>query len=132
VRTFPSDVYKEIFRLYGWDYYENSARPKVLGQITNNVIYKRLAPGVLKELRRKIPSDDKGRLKKKLFQGLRPNYGHPKLREQLTGTTMIAKYSPTLEVFMDRLDKEYPQWGKTMTLPFPGKLEVLASERPAE
>src|SRR5579862_7090126 len=39
--------------------------------------------GVLEELRRKIPSDDKGRLKKKLFQGLRLHYGHPKLREQL-------------------------------------------------
>ena len=32
---------------------------------------------------------------------------------------MIMKYSPNWRVFMDRLDKEYPQWGKTALLPFP-------------
>jgi hypothetical protein len=69
VRTFPAEFYKEIFRLYGWDYHENCGRPAVLGHITNNLVYKRLAPGVLEELRRKIGRDDKGRLKEKLFQG---------------------------------------------------------------
>jgi P63C domain len=128
VRTFPPEFYKQIFRLYGWDYYENCGRPAVLGHVTNNLIYKRLAPGVLDALRKKVPRDEKGRLKKKLFQGLTPDYGHPKLREQLVGTTMIAKYSPTLEVFVERLDREYPQYGKTMKLPFPEKLEALAHE----
>jgi hypothetical protein len=57
-------------------------------------------------------SDTKG-LKKKLFQGFTSDFGHPKLREHLAGVTMLLKYSPTLEVFKDRLDIEYPQWGKT-------------------
>lgn len=128
VRTFPPEFYKQIFRLYGWDYYENCGRPAVVGHITNNVIYKRMPPGVLEELRGMVPRDEKGRLKKKLFQGLTPDVGHPKLREQLVGTTMIAKYSPTLEVFYKRLDQEYPQYGKTMPLPFPEKLQELAHE----
>lgn len=67
-------------------------------------------------------------MKRKLFQGLTQDYGHPKLREQLIGTTMIAKYSPSLEVFHNRLDQEYPQYGKTMPLPFSDKLEELAHE----
>jgi hypothetical protein len=29
------------------------------------------------------------------------------------------KYSPNWQIFMKRLDKEYPQYGKTMMLPFP-------------
>jgi hypothetical protein len=29
------------------------------------------------------------------------------------------KYSPDWRVFMDRLDKEYPQWGANYLLPFP-------------
>jgi hypothetical protein len=128
VRTFPAEFYKQIFRLYGWNYYENCGKPAVLGHITNNLVYKRLAPGVLEELRRKIPRDDKGRLKKKLFQGLTPNYGHPKVRELLAGETMLAKYSPDLETFMGRVDMEYPQYGQTMKLPFPEKLEALAYE----
>jgi P63C domain len=59
------------------------ARPSVLGHITNNLIYKRLAPGVLSELHNMIPRDEKGRLKAKLHQGLTENYDHPKLREQI-------------------------------------------------
>jgi len=47
---------------------------------------------------------------------------------RITGTTMIAKYSPNLRVFNDRMDREYPMDGKTMPLPFPEKLEELARE----
>jgi P63C domain len=114
--------------LYGWNYYENCGRPAVLGHITNNVIYKRLAPGVLDELRKMVLRDEKGRLETKLVRGLTPNYRPPKLSEQLTGTTMIAKYSPNLQVFNQRLDREYPQYGKTLPLPFPEKLKELARE----
>jgi hypothetical protein len=32
---------------------------------------------------------------------------------------MLMKYSPDWQVFMDRLDKEYPQWGANYLLPFP-------------
>jgi hypothetical protein len=32
---------------------------------------------------------------------------------------MLMKYSPNWRIFMDRLDREYPQWGTTMLLPFP-------------
>ena len=35
------------------------------------------------------------------------------------GVLMLMKYSPDWRVFMDRLNQEYPQWGKTMLLPFP-------------
>jgi hypothetical protein len=81
----------------------------VIGPTT--FVYKRLAPGILDELRKLIPRDQKGRLKKKLFQGFTPDFGHPKLREHLAGVTMLLKYSPTWEVFKGRLDIEYPQWG---------------------
>jgi hypothetical protein len=52
---------------------------------------------------------------------LTSSYGHPKLREQLAGITMIAKYSPTLEVFAKRLDQDYPEYGTMMPLPVPEK-----------
>jgi hypothetical protein len=89
---------------------------------------RRLAPGVLEELRHKIPRDDKGRLKKKLFQGLTPDFGHPKVRQLIEGETMLAKYSVDLSTFNERVDREYPQYGTTMKLPFPEKLEALAYE----
>ena len=32
---------------------------------------------------------------------------------------MLMNYSPNWRVFMDRIDREYPQWGKTCLLPSP-------------
>jgi hypothetical protein len=37
----------------------------------------------------------------------------------MAGVVMLMKYAPNWQVFMDRLDMEYPQWGTTMLLPFP-------------
>lgn len=119
VKTFPAEFYKQIFRLNNWPYEENCGRPGVIGHWTNNIVYKRLAPGVLEELRRQTPRSAAGDFKNKLFQRLTEDFGHPKLREHLTGVVMLMKYSPNWRVFMDRLDKEYPQWGSTMMLPFP-------------
>lgn len=119
VKTFPIDYYQEIFRLNKWKFSGECHYPSVLGHWTNNIIYKRLAPGVLDELKRVTPRTASGRLKHKLFQHLTDDIGHPKLREHLTGVLMLMKYAPNWRVFMDRLDKEYPQYGKTMLLPFP-------------
>lgn len=119
IRTFPAEYYEQIYRLNAWPYEANAGRPGVIGHWTNNIVYKRLAPGVWAELNRLTPRNDKGRLKNKLFQRLTDDFGHPKLREHLTGVLMLMKYSPNWRVFMDRLDKEYPQWGNTLMLPFP-------------
>ena len=119
IRTFPSEFYKQIFRLNGWEYSDNCGRPGIVGHWTTNIVYKRLAPGVWKELDRQTPRDEKGRLKQKLSQRLTEEIGHPELRRHMEGVVMLMKYSPDWKVFMDRLDHEYPQWGSTMMLPFP-------------
>lgn len=128
VKTFPSNFYQEIFRLNGWKYEENCGRPMVIANYTTNIVYKRLAPGVWAELKRVAPKNDKGRPKAKLFQSLTDDVGHPRLREHLAAVTMLMKYSPTWLVFQDRLDREFPQWGKTMPLPFPDNYEAPPNE----
>ena len=124
VRTFPTEFYRQIFRLNGWEFTENKGNPGIVGHWTNNIVYKRLAPGVLDELRRKTPRNESGRLKNKLFQWLTEDIGHPRLREHLAGVVMLMKYSPNWQVFMDRLDMEYPQWGDNYMLPFPDDYEA--------
>jgi P63C domain len=120
IKTFPSDFYREIYRLNGWPAYEEgTGKPGVIGHWTNNIVYRRLAPGVLAELKRLTPRDETGRHKHKLFQRLSEDIGHPKLREHLTGVVMLMKYAPDWQTFMERLDREYPQWGETLLLPFP-------------
>jgi len=118
VRTFPPEFYKEMFRLRGWEYSETTtARPGVVGKLTDNLIYKRLAPGVREELRRLTPKDAKGRFKTRLFQRLTENTGHPKLRELVASTTSLMVISDNWDQFMAFQDRAHPEYGKTMLLP---------------
>ena len=119
VRTFPAEFYKQIYRLNGWPYEDNKGKPGIVGHWTNNIVYKRLAPGVLEELKRLTPRTAKGDYKHKLFQRLTDELGHPKLREHLAAVVMLMKYAPNWQIFMERLDKEFPQWGSNLMLPFP-------------
>lgn len=124
VQTFPSDYYREIFRLRGLNYpTDNVKRPQYFGILTNDVIYKRLAPGVWKELKNVTLRDDLGRAKHKLFQRLTSNIGYPKLRELLGAVVAIMKLSNDWHDFVEKLDRQYPRYGDTLPLPllFEGK-----------
>lgn len=121
VKTFPADFYKQMFRLRGWSYADDSAaRPSVIGRWTNDIVYKRLAPGVLEELRRLTPRDDKGRLKTRLHQRLTEDLGHPRLREHLAAVIALMKVAKTWDRFTRALDIALPRYGDTMALPLDG------------
>ncbi len=78
VRTFPSAFYEELFRLRRLPYASDSVRrPQYFGLLTNDIVYKRLAPGVLDELKNIAERDDDGRPKHKYFQKLTSNVGLP-------------------------------------------------------
>jgi len=113
--TFPADFYEEMFRLRGLDYPTGSVRrPQYFGVLTNDLVYKRIAPGVLAELKRvKLES---GRQRDKLFQRLTSNLGYPKLREHLGSVVTMMKLSPTWHAFMENLDRLHPKYGETMQL----------------
>lgn len=119
ISTFPVDFYRQIYRLNGWEFQEGAGRPGVIGHWTNNIVYKRLAPGVWHELNRLTERNEKGKLKSKLFQRLTDDIGHPKLREHLAAVIMLMKYSPDWQTFMQRMDIEFTQYGETKMLPFP-------------
>lgn len=119
IRTFPTDYYQEMFRLRGMDYSSNSVqRPRYFGLLTNNVIYDRLAPGVLEELKRVNPKDDAGRRKHKNFQWLTSNKGYPKLREHLGAVIATMRLSSDWHDFIAKLDRFYPPQGKPTQLSF--------------
>jgi hypothetical protein len=59
----------------------------------------------------------------KLFQRLTEDVGHPKLRELLAAVVSLMKYSPDWKILVNRLDREFPQWGKNYLLPFPDDYE---------
>lgn len=115
VKTFPVDYYRQICRLRGWQFNPNtSKRAPLVGKLTNNIVYMRLAPGVLEELKRLTPKDDKGRAKNKLFQWLDPDFGHPRLREHLSASVALMKATPDgqWDTFIGMLDRALPKYPK--------------------
>lgn len=119
LRTFPTDYYQEMFRLRGMDYSNDTVqRPRYFGLLTNNIVYDRLAPGVLEELKRVNPKDESGRRKHKNFQWLTSNKGYPKLREHLGAVLATMRLSSDWYDFMAKLDKFYPPQGKPTQLSF--------------
>lgn len=119
VRTFPDDYYRELFRLRDLEYPgANVQRPQYFGHLTNDIVYKRLAPGVLEELKSVTPKDESGRRKQKYFQRLTSNHGYPKLREHLGSVVTLMKLSESYQDFMLKLDRIHPRIGDTIPLPF--------------
>ncbi|WP_445169887.1 P63C domain-containing protein [Mycolicibacterium sp. Dal123E01] len=120
VRTFPDDFYGELCRLRGLELKSAMVRrPQYFGHLTNDVVYKRIAPGVLDELKRVTPRDEKGRTKNRYFQHLTANLGYPKLREHLGSIVTLMKLSKDWPDFQTKLDQIHPRFGDTMMLQFP-------------
>jgi hypothetical protein len=124
VQTFPRDFYEHMFRLRGLDYRSDSPkRPQYFGMLTNDIVYKRIAPGVLKELQKVTERYESGRPKHKYFQKLTSNIGYPKLREHLGAVVATMKLSDTWEDFIAKLDRISPRIGDTLPLDFGDKNE---------
>ena len=118
VQTFPAEFYEHMFRLRGLDFPANSVkRPKYFAGITNDIVYRRLAPGVLEELKRATPRNEDGKPKAKYFQSLTTNVGYPKLKEHLGAVVAIMRMNKTWPGFMALLDQYYPRYGDTIMLP---------------
>lgn len=117
VKTFPDDFYKHLFRIRGLSYPNDSVRrPQYFGILTNDIIYKRLAPGVLNELKRVTPQDENGRPKYRYFRRLTSNVGYPKLREHLGSVVTIMKLSDGWGEFIEKLDKIHPRFNSQLPL----------------
>lgn len=111
IKTFPDEYYVQLFRLYKLDYPPKGGsvkRPSFFGHVTNKVVYNKLAPEILPELKRQ--ADKLGTRGTKLHQTLTPNDGHPKLREHLSSIITIMKLAKDKESFFEMVDKIHPDF----------------------
>jgi hypothetical protein len=115
ITTFPADYYEELFRLRGLEYPPENPRfrPQYFGVLTNDIVYKRLAPNILEELKKQNNKAAKGT---KLFQNLTPNIGYQKLREHLSSVVTIMKLSGDYTDFIDKMNRLHPRFDETMSL----------------
>lgn len=106
---FPMDFYKELFRLRGWEFDEDSTkRPILVGKLTNALIYEQLPEGVLEELRKKNPKNGNGRRRFKHHQFLTEDVGNPHLEKQLVAVTTLMRISSNWRKFKSNFNRAFP------------------------
>ena len=107
-KTFPYQFYAEIFRLHRWPGPDGAKRPSVIGHYTNDIVYERLAPGVLEDLRRLNPVQPNGNRRNRHHQWFTPGIGHPKLREHLAAVIALMKAASDWDDFQWSLQRAFP------------------------
>jgi len=117
-KTFPYEFYQQIFRLKGWSGPAGVRGPRVLGRYTNDLVYERLARGVLDELRRLNPVMPYGTRRNKHHQWFTPDLGHPRLKEHLAAVIALMKAAPNWTVFYRGLQRALPKKNETIPMPF--------------
>jgi hypothetical protein len=93
-------------------------RPQVVAAYTKDIVYARLAPGILKELEARNPKDEKGYRKGAHHQWLTEDVGHPALAQHIYAAIGLMRASTSWERFMAMLDVAFPKRGDTLKMPF--------------
>lgn len=118
-KTFPDEYYKQLFRLKGWVYPSpNKNAPSVIGHWTNDIVYDRLAPALLKTLKEKNPTTESGGRARKHHQHLTRDIGHPELKKHLDSLIFLMRACSNWADFKRMLDKTAPKYGNTIPMNF--------------
>ena len=91
-------------------------RPQIVAHYTKDLVYERLAPGILDELEKRNPADTRGRRKQKHHQWLTEDIGHPALSRHLYGIIGLMRSVDTWKELMEKADRAYPKRGDKLQL----------------
>lgn len=122
VQKFPEEFFVNIYKLRGWVWPGmKKNRYSVVGHYINDLVYKRLGPGVLDELTRKSPKNSRGNRSNKLHQWLTKDVGHPMLAQHLHSIVMLQRVAIangySWQKFVNMVDQAIPRKGDTLELP---------------
>jgi len=119
-KRFPDEFYQQIFRLKGWEWNGMSVkRPGVVGKYTTDLVYERLAPGIVEELERLNPKNQHGNRLHRHHQWLTEDIGHPALAQHLYALLGFMRVSGDWEQFYRMVQRAFPKKNTTMLLPMP-------------
>ena len=106
VRTFPAAYFEHLCRLRGVALRPDMKLPLYFGHLTNNLVYRRIAPGLLKTLKER--RTERGARSNKLNQWLSLDIGVPELLVHLGTVIAVMKQHTNYEAFEHALDKLAP------------------------
>jgi hypothetical protein len=123
VRKFPHEFFREAYRLLKWKYEPGQTRHSpYMGKFINKYVFEGLPPGVLDELKARLPKNEHGSRRAQLWRLLTVDTGIPHLDRQLTADLTLMQISETKQQFDEHWDKLF---GKQPRLPLlmPKELE---------
>jgi hypothetical protein len=123
VRKFPHEFFREAYRLLNWKYQPGQTRHSpYMGKFINKYVFEGLPPGVLDELKARLPKNEHGSRRANLWQLLTVDTGIPHLDKQLTADLTLMQISETKQQFHEHWAKLF---GKQPKLPLymPKELE---------
>jgi len=118
-KMFPDEYYKHLFRLWGWSFNPMTVkRPKLVGKLTNQLVYEKLPKPVLDRLREVNPVKNPATYRRGAahFQYLSAELGQPDLRDHLLQLIAIMRASPNKEVFLRNFARAFPTEGEQLRL----------------
>jgi hypothetical protein len=123
-KKFPDEFYENIYKLKSWPWPGmKKNRYSVVAYYTRDLVYERIAPGLLKELEEKTPKTETGNRKGKLHQMLTEDIGNPLLAQHMHSLVMFQRLALASGFgwnrFVKMVDQVMPKRGNTLELPFP-------------
>lgn len=107
VSTFPADYFKHLCRLRGVNFNPETMKlPQYFGVLTNNLIYRRIAPGLVRKLKER--RNERGSKSNKMWQWLSDDVGYPTVLMHLGTVVGLMKVHTTYEEFEKQLDNIAP------------------------
>ena len=108
-KKFPDQFYIQLFRLKGWNINKENftKRPGIVGTITNDLVYKRLAPDILLELEKTNPKVGKHR-NHNHHQLLTEDIGNKALSNHLFAITNLMRGYDSWAEFYSMINKIFP------------------------
>lgn len=103
VRTFPADYFKHLCRLRKVELRPDMKLPQYFGKLTNNLVYKRLAPGLLRKLKER--REERGSKSNKLHSWLSEDVGLRGVLLHLGTVVGLMKVNNNYEAFERQLDQ---------------------------
>ncbi len=119
-RRFNPSFYKELFRLKELSFPdgEGTQKPQYVGHWTNDIVYNRMAPKVLSELKKKNPRTTSGGRARKHHQHFTEDYGVPELKQHISNVTFLMKTCHSWDEFKRKLDIAAPKFNETIPMDF--------------
>ena len=123
-KRFPNEFYQQMFRLRNWQWKGMKVnRPQVVGHYTNDLVWERLAPGILSELQSRNPKTPRGNRRSKHHQWLTEDIGDPALAQHLYALIGFMRASDSWGQFYKLVQRAFPKKGETLFLPIAEPLQ---------